>query len=149
MDSAVPLLFKSKISSFYACILCLYSSVCVRPGRKPRRQVFSSCSSNKTNTQWGNHNAKKSHCFQEPIQKPMLRTNDKNVKKEACEVFKYILFASICINYESMFMMKETIKIFTINYSGFICVTSCLPFSNKMTSLFCCSIIQNILGEGT
>ncbi|KAK3583268.1 hypothetical protein CHS0354_011155 [Potamilus streckersoni] len=26
----------------------------------------------------------------DPIQKPMLRTNDKNVKKEACEVFKLI-----------------------------------------------------------
>ena len=35
-DSAIPLLFQA--SSY---ILWLYSPVCVRPGRKPRRPVFS------------------------------------------------------------------------------------------------------------
>ena len=39
-DSTISLLPKSEISS-----LCLYSSVCIRPGRKPRRMVFSSCGS--------------------------------------------------------------------------------------------------------
>ena len=34
-DSTIPLLLKSKISSFYSSFLCLYRPVCVRPVRKP------------------------------------------------------------------------------------------------------------------
>ena len=39
-DSTISLLLKTKISSF-CLLLGLYRSVCVRPGRKPRRPVFS------------------------------------------------------------------------------------------------------------
>ena len=38
-DSTIPLLPKSEISSLY--LLWLHSLVCVGPGRKPRRPVFS------------------------------------------------------------------------------------------------------------
>ena len=41
IDSTIPLLSKSEISSLYSSLLWLYSPVCVRPGRKPRRSVFS------------------------------------------------------------------------------------------------------------
>ena len=40
LDSTIPLLHKFEISSF-SHILWLYSLVCVGPGRKPRRPVFS------------------------------------------------------------------------------------------------------------
>ncbi|ESP02535.1 hypothetical protein LOTGIDRAFT_171934 [Lottia gigantea] len=43
----------------------------------------------------------------DPIQKPMLRTNDKLAKKEACEVFKYILLyigLTVCIIYLTQFL---------------------------------------------
>ena len=39
-----------------------------------------------THTNYCNFN-----CFQDLIQKPMLRTSDRIVKKEAIEVFKHIL----------------------------------------------------------
>ena len=39
-DSTIPLLLKSKISSS-SSFLSLYRPVCVGPGRKPRRPVFS------------------------------------------------------------------------------------------------------------
>ena len=39
LDSTIPLLAKSKISSL-SHLLWLYSLVCVGPGRKPRRPVF-------------------------------------------------------------------------------------------------------------
>ena len=41
--NTIPLLHKSEISS---CLLWLYSPVCVGPGRKPRRPVFSKRGSN-------------------------------------------------------------------------------------------------------
>ena len=44
-DSTIPLLLKSEISSFYS-FLSLYRPVCVGPGRKPRRPVFSRRGSN-------------------------------------------------------------------------------------------------------
>ena len=50
-DSIIPLLLKSEISSFYSSFLSLYRPVCVGPGRKPRRPVFSRRGSN-----WYNHN---------------------------------------------------------------------------------------------
>ena len=42
-DSAIPLLLKSDISSLLPSsdFLWLYSLVCIGPGRKPQRQVFS------------------------------------------------------------------------------------------------------------
>lgn len=33
--------------------------------------------------------------FQDLIQKPILRTEDKGVKKDACEVFRHILFEEL------------------------------------------------------
>ena len=42
MNSTIPLLFVSKISSI---LLLLHMLVCVRPGQRPRRPVFSRCSS--------------------------------------------------------------------------------------------------------
>ena len=42
IDSTIPLLSKSEISSLLSShLLWLYSPVCVGPGRKPRRPVFS------------------------------------------------------------------------------------------------------------
>ena len=42
IDSAIPVLSESQIkASSHLILLCLYSPVCVRPGRKPRRPVFS------------------------------------------------------------------------------------------------------------
>ena len=41
MDSAIPLLSKSEITSLYSHLLWPYSPVCVGPRRKPRRPVFS------------------------------------------------------------------------------------------------------------
>ena len=40
-DSTIPLLSKSEISSLDSYLQWLYSPVCVGPGRKPRRPVFS------------------------------------------------------------------------------------------------------------
>ena len=40
-ESTIPLLSKSEISSLLSHILWPYSPVCVGPGRKPRRPVFS------------------------------------------------------------------------------------------------------------
>ena len=45
LDSIIPLLPKSEISSS-SHLLWLYSPVCVRPGRKPQRPVFSQRGSN-------------------------------------------------------------------------------------------------------
>ena len=45
-DSTVPLLSKPEISSPYSHLRWLYSPVCVRPVRKPRRPVFSERGSN-------------------------------------------------------------------------------------------------------
>ena len=41
IDSTIPLLPKSKISSFYPSYVAVQSPICVGPGRKPRRPVFS------------------------------------------------------------------------------------------------------------
>ena len=41
MGSTIPLLPKSEISSLISHLLWLYSPVCVIPGRKPRKPVFS------------------------------------------------------------------------------------------------------------
>ena len=42
LDSTIPLLPKSEIfKPLYSHLLKMYSPVCVGPGRKPRRQVFS------------------------------------------------------------------------------------------------------------
>ena len=41
IDTTIPLVPKSEISSILTSLLWLYSPVCVGPGRKPRRQVFS------------------------------------------------------------------------------------------------------------
>ena len=40
IDSTIPLLHKSVISSLYSCH-CLYRSICFEPGWKPRRQFGS------------------------------------------------------------------------------------------------------------
>ena len=46
-DSTMPTLLISKILKFY--LLWMYRSDCVGPGRKPRRPVFSHCSTNGIN----------------------------------------------------------------------------------------------------
>ena len=40
IDSAIPLFLNPKFQASRH-LLCLYSPVCVGPGRKPRRQIFS------------------------------------------------------------------------------------------------------------
>ena len=52
-DNTIPLLPKSETPSFHASIhlLWLYSPVCVGPGRKPRRPVFSQRGSYKSGVQ--------------------------------------------------------------------------------------------------
>ena len=41
LDSTIPLLLKSTIQSLYLnSYMAIQSGVCVRPGQKPRRQVF-------------------------------------------------------------------------------------------------------------
>ena len=67
-DSTIPLLPKSESSSLYSHLLWLCNPVCVGPGRKPRRPVFSGRGSNdlafsnqpiykkSTSVKWGPNN---------------------------------------------------------------------------------------------